>query len=191
MITLIKNTIIFAILMSIFISYLLLICTALCINSFFNPSKRLEQYAVAWSKRVSYHVIVSIFGYWFPNPIFIKYNKKILEKKHSIVISNHCSDYDWLFLFAILKELQKYNNFKLLLKRELASVPLIGFVLKKFGHIFLNRQRSKDIQIIKNHLKGIEKANNLSYSVALYPEGTYMHQEAIDGAIKFAKKMNC
>ncbi|KAI5148675.1 hypothetical protein ENBRE01_0467 [Enteropsectra breve] len=182
------NTLIISCLLLIALFYLPFVCIILGLNTCINPSARLKRKITTLCRRFVYHLTLSALSFWFPHPIFLQYNTNILKLKRTIVISNHCSDYDWLFLFVILRKLGKFDNHYLFLKQELRSVPLLGTILRHFGYIFLNRRKSVDIEIMEKGVQRISK--NSAYNVVIYPEGTYMSTEAIEKSKSFAKNTN-
>lgn len=158
----------------------------LFINQFF-PNLMIRTWITLKCKRFSYHLVVSVIGSWFPHPIYVKYNKDILRYRKTITISNHCSDYDWFFLLVFFHDFEMHDS-RILLKRELGDVSLLGFLIRKFGHVLLNRQKAKDIRII-NDAMGLLKEET-KYNIAIYPEGTYIFQEALQKTRKFAEEAN-
>jgi len=136
------------------------------------------------SKRFLFHLMVSSLSYWFPYPIYVRYNSDVLRNKRTIVMSNHCSDYDWLFLLVLLHDMGMYENHKIILKRSVGKIPLLGYILKRFGYIFLNRSKDKDLKIIKKAIDNVVKEKE--FSVVIYPEGTYLSTEALEKSKSFA-----
>lgn len=179
-------------------NYFLLIFVA--ITSFFNISfgfllligielapisDSMKKSLILFLKRFSHHILLSMLQFWFKKPIFIKYNKNLTKYKRSIFISNHCSDFDWLFISHFASHLNLDKTLYIMMKRSLSVLPLIGRFMKSFGHLFLNRSRKKDISIIKEFSKklSVEK----EYSILIFPEGTYPYPESLENSIKFAK----
>lgn len=138
-------------------------------------------------KHFTMNYMVSFLKYWFSGPIYIKYDKKILDSKRNIVISNHCSDYDWIFVSLVSIHLGKYDTFYILMKKSLLDMPMVGYLLKKFRHMFLNRKREKDIYLIHQYMKELEKEKN--YNILIFPEGTYTFTEALQSSKEFAEKI--
>lgn len=181
---LIKNICIMVLYTPMIVLYLAIIYAVLFINQA-NPWGRLKRTVSVCSKRFTFHLLVTLLGHWFPNPIYIKYNRKILKYRKTITISNHCSDYDWFFLLIVFHEFGIHDS-RILLKKSLGSIPVVGFIVRKFGHICLNRARSRDIQIIKKAIRPISKSPN--YNITLYPEGTYLFPDALQSTRKFARE---
>lgn len=58
----------------------------------------------------------------------------------------------------------------IILKRELLSIPLFGWVLRRLGHIGVDR--SGDIEAARQLLKAARKAQEEGRPVVIFPEGT-------------------
>ncbi len=138
-------------------------------------------------RKLGYDVIFFIVGEWIVNPIYIRYDSEIPDLKRLVSISNHCSDYDWIFLLKLFQEL-KLDESVILLKRGIEKIPFIGYLIQKFGHIYLNRVRVRDIQIIEKNVTIL--MNKEKFNIALYPEGTYIFPESLEKAQNFAKNAN-
>ncbi|KAI5172369.1 lysocardiolipin and lysophospholipid acyltransferase [Pancytospora epiphaga] len=179
-----KNTIILLAYTPIIIFYCAILYILLAVTQIL-PSSRLRRKVTVCLKRFSFHFLVAILSHWFPNPVYIKFNPEILKHRRTITISNHCSDYDWFFLLVLFHEM-KISDTHILLKKSLGTIPFIGFILKRFGHICLNRARVHDIDIIKKAVKPLLRQS--TYNIAMYPEGTYLFPEAIKSTREYAKK---
>ncbi|WUR04088.1 acyltransferase [Vairimorpha necatrix] len=140
-------------------------------------------------KRIWMHLTLSALSYLFPKPIFICYNPKIMNKSKNIIISNHLSEFDWLMILTSLIRLERFKNICIVLKDSLQSIPLLGYGMKYFGYIFLNRRIEVDREIIKT---GIERLkDNGNFDLLIFPEGTYLDSESIQVTKKYIKKNPC
>lgn len=88
-----------------------------------------------------------------------------------IVVANHCSYLDGVVLAAVLPP-----RFGFVIKREMNSVPLAAFLLKRIGVHFVargNREGSaRDaLQVIRSAARGS--------SLAFFPEGTFRPQPGL------------
>lgn len=149
-------------------------------------AKNSKKAAAKFVKKFSHHSILSILGFWFPNKIFVKYPKKAIETHKNIVISNHVSDFDWIFVSQTLYHIDQFSSLFILMKKSLKDLPIIGYCLEEFGHLFLNRNRDKDSKIIKKYMKRFNKEQE--YNILIFPEGTYPYSESLQSAQIFAKK---
>ena len=82
-----------------------------------------------------------------------------------IVIANHSSYLDGIILTAILPP-----RFAFLIKQEMATVPVAGFVLKQIAAEFVDRQSPRDRHRMARRL--VETAQR-GWTLAVFPEGTF------------------
>ena len=88
-----------------------------------------------------------------------------------IVVANHCSYLDGVVLAAVLPP-----RFDFVIKREMESVPLAGFLLRRIGVQFVIRGNrsggSRDtLRVIRSAARG--------GSLAFFPEGTFHRQPGL------------
>ena len=82
-----------------------------------------------------------------------------------VVVANHASYLDGIILTAALPA-----EFTYLIKYELASFPLGGFLLKRIGSEFVNREDSKHrLRTARRLLKSAMSGESLAF----FPEGTF------------------
>ena len=82
-----------------------------------------------------------------------------------IVVANHSSYLDGIVLTAALPA-----RFAFLIKREMASVPVAGFVLKQIASEFVDRRNPTDRHRMARRL--VETAHK-GWTLAVFPEGTF------------------
>ena len=82
-----------------------------------------------------------------------------------IVVANHSSYLDGIILTAALPA-----RFAFLIKQEMASVPVAGFVLKQIASEFVDRHNPTDRHRMARRL--VETAHR-GWTLAVFPEGTF------------------
>ena len=87
------------------------------------------------------------------------------KKKQVIFAIQHQSIWETIILANYLPK-----PLSIVMKRELISIPIIGYLFRKSGAIPINR--GKHIQSIKALLKDTEKAINKGDNIIIYPQGT-------------------
>jgi 1-acyl-sn-glycerol-3-phosphate acyltransferase len=130
-----------------------------------------------WDKRLwllhRYSGVWALFYIWI-NPfwkIVVEGEANINRKKTYIIVSNHQSAFDIVLLYRL------WMHFKWVAKRELFSIPLIGW------NLWLNKHVAIDRASIKGARKMIIEAQNhlhMGSSILIFPEGT----RSLDGKIK-------
>lgn len=93
-----------------------------------------------------------------------------------VFMSNHQGSYD---IFALLGHLP--FQFKWLAKKEIFSIPILGWAMKATGYIFIDRQVTREtVKAMKNAAEKIHEG----MSVVIFPEGS----RSPDGSIQPFKK---
>lgn len=82
-----------------------------------------------------------------------------------VVVANHASYLDGIILTAALPP-----TFTYLIKREMASVPVAGFVLRRLGSAFVNRRDVADRSRTARRLLELAASGD---ALAFFPEGTF------------------
>ena len=109
-----------------------------------------------WYMRVFMGVLLALAG------IRIKTHGKLSEHRPLLVISNHIS------VFEIATFPVAFGG-SFIAKKEIESWPVVGWVAKKFGVIFVDRRPSHAIdalQVVQRTVKTVK------YPMFLFPEGT-------------------
>jgi len=135
------------------------------ISIIFIPSLVLPQKIVLFGGKV--------MGYWakiclkvfLSTKIIIKGKENIIKDSKFFIASSHQSMFETFFLQTI------FNSPVFILKKELLSIPIFGWYLKKIGSISIKRDKvSKDNL---NFFKDISKIiNNSSRPVIIFPQAT-------------------
>lgn len=127
-----------------------------------------------------------MLGFYFVHPLNICYDKQILQKKKCVVISNHLTNYDWIYVLVVLAKLRMYEDLVIILKESLSKLPVYGYGMKVFGYIFLKRDWNKDREILA---KGLVKTRDRNrYFMLLFPEGTLIDPETHAKSKKFIEQ---
>ena len=93
-----------------------------------------------------------------------------------VFMSNHQGSYD---IFALLGHLP--FQFKWLAKKEISSIPILGWAMKATGYIFIDRQATREtVKAMKNAAEKIHEG----MSVVIFPEGS----RSPDGSVQPFKK---
>ena len=88
-----------------------------------------------------------------------------------IIVANHCSYLDGVVLAAALPP-----RFDFVIKREMASVPLAGFLLRRIGVQFVTRgNRSGGLRDALRVIRSAERGGSLAF----FPEGTFLREPGL------------
>lgn len=110
---------------------------------------------------------------WLLFPTIFKGTKNI-PKKNAIFVCNHRSNVD-----AILLVMSTWRKQKFLAKKELFKSKFFGGILKSFGAIPIDRQKT-DLNAIKLSLNVLKKGKILT----IFPEGTRNKSDLDLGEVK-------
>ena len=103
-----------------------------------------------------------------------------------VLVSNHQSFFD---IFAICARMPGEPRF--VAKQELEKIPVIGFTMRRSGHVFIDRARGG--QAIRNAIKSAREG----YSIVVFAEGTRFSDNRVhpfnDGAawLAIATRLPC
>ena len=112
-------------------------------------------------------------GYWtgfclkffLSTNIKIKGGENILENKKFFIAASHQSMFETFYLQTI------FNSPVFILKKELLSIPIFGWYLKKIGSISIRRNKvTKDnLDFFNDIVKIVDKSNR---PLIIFPQGT-------------------
>lgn len=84
---------------------------------------------------------------------------------HCVVVANHSSYLDGMILTAALP-----THFTFLIKEEMSRMPVAGFILRRLGSQFVNRESASQRHRVGRSLLGAARGGD---ALALFPEGTF------------------
>ncbi|ELQ76804.1 Lysophosphatidic acid acyltransferase LPAAT [Trachipleistophora hominis] len=152
------------------------------------PFPGIRQKIVAWQKCEWLHLTIAYGCIFFPHPVYVAYNKQILQKKRCLVISNHQTNYDWLIILIVLQKFDMYRDVCILVKSSLAQIPIFGSAMKAFGYVFIKRSWSEDLNTLKKSLNYLHTKSKLFFLI--FPEGTILVPSTHSKSITYSQKMN-
>jgi 1-acyl-sn-glycerol-3-phosphate acyltransferase len=141
----------------------------------------------SWNKAWARRIIWNIVHYWSYGWLFcigqpvIRIGKRPANKKY-VYIANHISYIDTVLIYAAVP-----HFFRTLGKKEMAKVPVFGFVYKQLA-ILVDRSsahsRSKSLRLMWRLLKH-------ECNIAIFPEGTFNEtdkplKDFYDGAFRLS-----
>lgn len=97
-------------------------------------------------------------------PVEVIGREKLQKNCSYVFVSNHQGPYDIFLIYGYLG-----HSFRWLMKKELRSIPLIGWACEKAGHIMVDKSGPK--AIAKTQKQARETLKN-GISVVVFPEGS-------------------
>jgi len=130
--------------------------------------------------------------YWFEltslvfPPTKLVISGELPDANASIVIANHQSDADWWYVWELACVLKRHGNLKIILKEEVAHIPIIGWGIRLFDFILLKRNWTSDRTKLKAKLASFAK-DNFPMMLLIFPEGTTINTTSMEKCNAFAK----
>lgn len=119
-------------------------------------------------------------------PVKVEGAEQLDKKQSYIFVANHQSLFDILLMLGFLG-----HEFRWMMKKELASIPFVGFACKCAGFIYINRTNRSSITESLNQADSLLKEQK---SLALFAEGTRTRNGKLGafkrGAFKLAEEYN-
>eukprot|EP01135_Chromosphaera_perkinsii_P002300 Nk52_evm86s221 gene=Nk52_evmTU86s221 len=106
-----------------------------------------------------------------------------------IMIANHRTQLDWLYLWSFFARFGRLRNEKIVLKFPLKFVPGAGWAMQMFSFMFLKRKWEEDKVHMSNQF-GYYKSIGYRLQMLIFPEGTDFNKKSLGRSDAFAEKMN-
>eukprot|EP00835_Amoeboradix_gromovi_P006950 NODE_955_length_2789_cov_0.219703.p2 type:complete len:206 gc:universal NODE_955_length_2789_cov_0.219703:2644-2027(-) len=140
-----------------------------------------EQSLVAWGQ-VSV-ILMRVF-----TPVnFVLSGDPFFPNENAIVISNHLTYADWLWIWMIANLNNRLGGVKIILKESPKYVPIFGTAMILFDFIFLKRRWEHDKVSMGKHFKNFKNRN---LWLILFPEGTILAKDTIEKSNEHCAKLN-
>ena len=141
------------------------------------PGEERRRWAAGWGART----VFTLTGAW-PDIAGLEN----VPKRQCIVVANHCSYLDGILLTALLPA-----RFNFIIKREMATVPIAGFLLRRLGSEFVERFESQGTaRDSRRILQLVDRGQSLTF----FPEGTFNEDPGLlrfhTGAFRAAQRAN-
>jgi 1-acyl-sn-glycerol-3-phosphate acyltransferase len=110
----------------------------------------------------------------------------VQDDHREIMISNHQIYADWLYLWGFLDQIHRAASIKIIMKKELGDIPVVGFAMSQLGFMFLHRDWAKDADSFTRDLKKITE-RGLPYNLLIFPEGTTLWAKGKEKSREFSR----
>lgn len=114
-------------------------------------------------------------------------SKQNRDASHHILISNHLTYLDWIYLASLSIILAKEECLLYVAKAQIGRLPILGWAMNVLSYIFLERDWKKDQSVMHKHLKRIITPHNPTF-IAIFPEGTLFSKETQEKSIQYSLK---
>lgn len=131
---------------------------------------------------------VSVYEVLFQTKVSI-YGKVPSNEAANLMIMNHRTRFDWLYLFSYQVRHASLRRYTISLKNMLKFLPGIGWAMQIAGYIFLDRKWEDDQRTISRCLK-VFKHTDYKPQILLFPEGTDLTKNTKSRSDTYAEKYN-
>lgn len=195
------NCMVLFILSTIYLALLLFIYLILKVISFFPIPTKWNIFLRRILKEYSLRFSLLIFSVYSNDEIYIIYDKRILENRRNIIVSNHLSDYDWLYIMGVMKYFGRLSDLYIILKSGIRKIPILNSILSGFRYIFVERKADREVENIIDNRETKEKAlytfkssinffnKDDDFNILVFPEGTYITHKTLKDAKTHAKSL--
>jgi len=101
-------------------------------------------------------------------PLAVKWETPIALPEPHVIVANHCSYLDSIFMAALLP-----NTHVVVAKIELARIPVLGAYLRRLGIIFVDRSQRSEPRKRQLEVEQMKNVLAAGTSVIIFPEGTF------------------
>ena len=106
-----------------------------------------------------------------------------------IIICNHQMDADFFQIWKTFEACGGLGNIKIVLKAELASIPILNMGMVAFDFLFLTRDFDRDKVNLTDHFVSFSEDNISNFGVLIFPEGTTLNKTDQMKCDLFASKL--
>ena len=140
------------------------------ISLIFLPTIFLPKKIVLFGGKIMGHWTSFCLQIFLSTKIIIKGKENIIKNKKFFIAASHQSMFETFFLQTI------FNSPVFILKKELLSIPVFGWYLKKIGSISIKRNKisKKNLNFFENISKQI---NSSDRPLIIFPQGTRLPPE--------------
>lgn len=115
----------------------------------------------------------------------------VSTKRAILVICNHRTRLDWMFLWVLFGRLRLLSQLTIVLKFGMKNIPFVGWAMQCFHFIFLSRSSAKwneDKPYLVGALRRITQRERAC--ILIFPEGTDLSNENIEKSNAFGLRHN-
>lgn len=170
-----------------FISWLIITWIAVSVNEYLIPSF-FNKILYPYCKILFLHVITGTFYLLSMKKFYVCMDKHLYNTKKLIILSNHLSEFDFVFVCRVLFEMNLVNDLIFIMKKSLCNLPFFGDICTIFGFIGITRGSETATTELHEGLLKIKRQDQ--YTVVLFPEGTIWTLPIYNRTLEFCKSNN-
>mmetsp|Transcript_5254 Transcript_5254/g.16054 ORF Transcript_5254/g.16054 Transcript_5254/m.16054 type:complete len:373 (-) Transcript_5254:42-1160(-) len=118
---------------------------------------------------------------------FVITGDEVPRNESSIMICNHRTRLDWMFLWNLSYRVGLPTALRIVLKKELKFVPGLGWCTGILSYMFLSRNWEHDELFLSRRLHTMRDCG-LPYQLLIFPEGTDLSDDNLRRSHEFSEK---
>jgi lysocardiolipin and lysophospholipid acyltransferase len=140
--------------------------------------------AMRANERVWASLIIWLTQTFIPTGIVVTGDE--LDASESVLLlSNHLMYADWWYLWHLAYMYGAHGHVKIILKKALSKVPVVGWAMRNWEFIFLARDWKKDQPVLEGATGSFGREKTPIW-LLIFPEGTVISRERYTAAEEFA-----
>ncbi|EGG19397.1 hypothetical protein DFA_02184 [Cavenderia fasciculata] len=181
-----KNAFVTIALFVMSIATILMIMLPIEILQIFNPSLAFTLNTIIASQW--YRFMLFIFQVVNQINVNITGEKELPQGECALIMVNHPSEVDWLFLWFLAIKQKALSKIKFILKNEIRFVPLVGWGCDNIEYIYLTRDWEYDEAHLRYKLTKMRDVYQTKPWVTIFPEGTDIDKTKLEKSWAYAEK---
>ncbi|CAF1177749.1 unnamed protein product [Rotaria sordida] len=153
-------------------------------------------------RRINYHLgtllwsqLTFLYSWWSDSNVTVYVDPqdlKHLQHEYSIILVNHRYEIDWLLGLVVAQELGILGGLKIVGKRSLSLIPILGWSWFFSESIFLRRIWESDKKVLEHDIRQLLNGypDNYYFSVLMACEGTRFTEPKRLESMKYAREKN-
>ncbi|CAL4075868.1 unnamed protein product, partial [Meganyctiphanes norvegica] len=153
-------------------------------------NKRLFQHINYYLLYSLHSTILFIPEWWSNSDVQVYADAETMKKlgtEDSLLIVNHTYDIDWMMGWVLAERISILGGVKCIIKRIIASLPILGWAWSFSDFLFLDRNWEKDKSNMEKQCIDLQDYATPSW-MTLFPEGTRFTEEKHKASMEFAQK---
>lgn len=155
-------------------------------------NKKTIEKITGFYKKYMHEIIYFTTSFIFNEEFNVVFDNDILESKRNLIISNHITDYDWLYISSLSNQLMIFEDLYIILKATIRKIPILGMLIESIKYLYIERREDRINNISSEELNlkalcnkiGVLKKNS-KFSILIFPEGKLLNYNGAYDEVKY------
>ncbi|KAH9257742.1 hypothetical protein BASA81_004208 [Batrachochytrium salamandrivorans] len=112
------------------------------------------------------------------------------KRRTKVLIANHATDVDWIYLWMLAQTSQQSGHVKIILKESIRQVPIFGTMMHLLDFIWIKRNWDEDEESITTKLDLLTSDGEQPLWLFIFPEGMTVNVKSLEKSKSFASSQN-